>query len=485
MIVKMAENAPNDEFHTPRSHWSENLGTPRSEQGNVIPTTLNFGKDVIPKPNHPLPSMNSNAIYDEIPVKLVSDPRFIDYFYSYVVTSAKFLYHHYLSKPKELPAEIGKMLKFHYDDITIIGGAVLTLLDYKLKGYKERHQLLPIESIFQKGTSDIDMTWSIPVNPNIPSLQPEHLSFTGTKMVELLNKSMNQSAFIKEVKPLINEILKKNCTLRVDVQGRDHSDRYGSFSIVFTFIVDDHPIKIGDLTLHDAFNSQRFNDYHQIIPDPKSIPVIFDPIYCINPVASNIYGVEVNTILLDPFTSVSVPIRIPTLSRYVNQQLFAAGNLILDPAYKPTLKEKGYNHIRRVAYLLYLLHSYQSTANNKNNVRKIGILANPYAAKLLLFNMVYQKMNIIINLQQSKNNKDKVIEQFNRAFLIIPDLYSTLYQQLQRLIEQERIAQQAEQLRQQVLFQQQRMSSSQKPSIRRGGSTRRNKVRRTIKSVRR
>lgn len=523
----MAEDSPNDEFHTPRSHWSENSGTPRSITGNngkknenAQPVTLNFGKNVIPTPNEPLPEMRLNEPipYDELPMKLVANPKFIDFFYSYIVVTAKHIYSHYMESQAKLPKNIGKMIKFHYEDITIIGGAVVTLLDHSLKNYKQRHQLQSIETIFQKGTSDIDMTWSMPTNPTVAEQYPQQLSFMGKNMVNTLQKGLNTDQFVNEMKQTILSMYRKECNFQVVVEGRDHSAKYGSFSIVITFVVDDHPIKIGDLTLHDSYNSQKYNDYHQLNPTPKDLPMIMDPIYCINPLASQFYRTEQNTITLDPITPHSVPIRIPTIDRFVKQQLFAAGNLLLDPSYQPTLKAKGYNHIRRVAYLLYLLHSFQQS--NAANIRKIGILIDASQAKLYLFNLFLQKMNMILSSTRNEANKTMIYNNTINAFSIIPDFYSTLSMKLER----EQIAQQANRLAQQAqqmyrVQSQMPMAQSQMPvaqsqmpmapypysrqqakqsvvskthvplpksPMKKGGSkTRRNKARRTIKSSRR
>jgi hypothetical protein len=450
--------------------------------------------------------MSATISYDDLPMKLVANPRFIDFFYSYVIISAKLIYSHYMENPTKIPKELGKMLKFHYEDITIIGGAVVTLLDHSLTHYKQRHQLQSIDTIFQKGTSDIDMTWSMPTDPTVPAQYPEHLTFMGTTMVNTLQKVFNSKPFIDELKQTIQHIYKKNCDFRVEVEGRDYSVKYGSFSIVITFLVDDHPIKIGDLTLHDSYNSQRYNDYHQLNPSPKTMPMIMDPIYCINPVASQFYKTEQNTITLDPITPNSVPIRIPTLDRFVRQQLFAAGNLLLDPSYQPALKAKGYNHIRRVAYLLYMLHSFQkSNANNIRNIRKIGILIDASFAKLYLFNIFIQKMNMIIGSTRNESSKKTIYKNSINAFSIIPDFYSILAVKLER----EQIAQQADRLAQQAQQAQQmqmpmtQMPMTQQPYRRQapiqsahiplpraptkkgGATTRRNKASRTIKSSRR
>ena len=541
LIVKMAENAPNDEFHTPRSHWSENSGTPRSVTGNSVsgnngkknanvqPVTLNFGKNTIPKPNEPLSQMKltTSIPYDELPMKLVANARFIDYFYSCIVVTAKFIYNHYMHPEIKIPKELGEMIRFHYQDITMIGGAVITLLDHTLMNYKQRHHLQPIESVFQKGTSDIDMTWSMPTNPMLAGKYPQQLIFMGKKMVEMLQKGLNAGNFINEIKQIIQNMYSTDCDFRVEVEGRDHAVKYGSFSIVITFVVDDHPIKIGDLTLHDSYNSQRYNDFHQINPSPKTMPVIMDPIYCISSAASEYYSITQNTITLNPMTPTSVPIRIPTIDRFVYQQLFAAGNLLLDPSYQPTLKAKGYNHIRRVAYLLYLLHSFQkSNANNNHNIRKIGNLKDVSITKFHLFNSVVQKINMIIHLTRNASSKEAVEQKCIDAFSIVPNFYSELVTKLER----EQIAQQADQLAQKARQAQQArqmymaqsqmpmaqsqmpMAQSQRPMTsypynrrqiiqtsvskshtplpktptKKGGSkTRRNKARRTIKSSRR
>lgn len=462
----MSSSLPNDNasntntFYTaesPRQANNANLEeivTPRgNKKNNVKPIKLNFSKEVVTtNATQPaLPPMEiPSDLYKELPMKLVANPIFIDFMYSNVVISAKHIYDYYLKHSAELPREIGKMIRFHYEDITIVGGAVVTLLDHMLKGYKERHQLSALNTVFQKGTSDIDMTWSMPAIPTTPSQYPEHLMFVGNKMVEILQLAFNHPHFMNEVKKIIQSILKKNCRFSAKVSSHDQSVKYGSFSITFTFIVDDQPIKIGDLTLHDAFNSQKYNDFHQVISQPKTRPMIEDPIYCINPIASQMYGTEINTIVLDPFTPNSVPIRIPTLSRFVRQQLFAAGNLLLDEAYKPELKEKGFNLFRRVVYILYLLHAYHKNTNT-TNLRKIGILAHPYSSKLLLFNMVLQKMQLILSLQRNDTAKTAFIEQLKNIFTISPNLYQTLIEQLNEMIEKEKVAQQANMLRQQML----------------------------------
>jgi hypothetical protein len=128
--------------------------------------------------------------------------------------------------------------------------------------------------------------------------------------------------------------------------------------------------EVFDLTIHDSRSSQLFNENYNQIKEYQNTSR--DPIYC---------SLQ-NTILL-PFGKTGI--RVPLIYAFIQQQLFAFGNVRLHIQGSNVIKgelipksNKGYIHLRRVLYILHMLTLIQP--NNQNNTQLLtGLKVYPIA----------------------------------------------------------------------------------------------------------
>jgi hypothetical protein len=125
-------------------------------------------------------------------------------------------------------------------------------------------------------------------------------------------------------------------------------EMYGSYHIIITLKIGNFRFTVCELNIHDGYHSQKYNWNHEYQPN-KTIGLHLDPMYCtagfppmIEPTTTAI-PIQTKTMRL-------ALVRVPNLRRFMEQQLFAFGNLLLDVP----PKEKGYIALQRVVYLIRL-----------------------------------------------------------------------------------------------------------------------------------
>ena len=191
---------------------------------------------------------------------------------------------------------------FQAEDITVTGGSAYCI-------YAEQKRRLP-----QMPTSDIDMVWwtiGLKNNDVIKSLVPifstniisdQNAQTTLTEIIQPLHLSPIQHIAIQVSEPkhfpLAGPIINSNLHLSILIDGT-------------------HLIKnICEISIHNGISSQRFNINHTNLKKinlPPSVKLATaDPIYCDR---------------TENFTEMIYETRVPTIGRYVIQQLFAYKNL--------------------------------------------------------------------------------------------------------------------------------------------------------------
>jgi hypothetical protein len=290
---------------------------------------------------------------------------------------------------------------YRWTDITVIGGAALVLYDAALNDYKKRYAAHDMRSFFEKGTADIDMTWNMAIHPSMVQSHSKFMVDLGNKMTNQLkeffktDKKTSDKHIVKVIQRMMLEtsIYENKHALfsdfTVSVVPKNTVERYGTYSIEIHFNIRGHILKIADLTLHDGFNSQQYTDNHDFIT-PRTSPLLEDPTYCTSGIQyyPNLF-VPPNTFLID-LQQLITPVRIPLVYHYINQQLFAAGNLLLNTPQK----EKGYINLRRVVYLMYLFSIASNTERNMANINTL--LFEPLSVEQERFIVLLFKKIILI-----------------------------------------------------------------------------------------
>ena len=227
-------------------------------------------------------------------------------------TFLAFFYHHVAAASYNALDQTGLWMHFQMEGITMVGGAVLSLYGLNLPYY-----------LLQ--TSDIDLTWYLHAHPAYPSSQPQAVEALGDALCITLKEQLMHP----HVLGYFQSILCHPLTQGFEIIPTNRVVAYGSYSLAIRL----EGLPFADLTLHDGFGSQSYDDDHQPILHPRSMPMWNDPMYpreqYILKVVEGIW-----------------PIRIPSLEVYVKQQLFAAGNLMIAG------KEKGDRVMQRVIYVI-------------------------------------------------------------------------------------------------------------------------------------
>jgi hypothetical protein len=382
---RMAELAPpiqlpngnneNNSFYTPRSTINQNNRNGRALNAANNAAVQNASVKVMVPVNTVLEEYGPKPLsVQQLPEVLISQPTFISMIYTFVLKCAQ--------------ESIKKNMPYRWADITVIGGAALVLYNSYMEGYKLRHEIGDVRNYLDRGTMDIDMTWNMNIHPFVIQSYPKIVKELGMAFVNSINIKLGNTKrngqyiqrgnseglktikeYLINVAPSLRESIEN---MSVVIEFKDMVDRYGSFSIGISFKIDQDTFKIGDLTIHDGFNSQTYNEEHEHLPF-RSTPLIFDPTYCtaglqFYPSHAVPMGHEMipnNTFLI---SVENVPIRVPMTTRYAQQQLFSAGNQLLSIP----VKEKGYISLQRVVYLIYLISTHNPTV--PQNVKNISNL---------------------------------------------------------------------------------------------------------------
>uniref|UniRef100_A0A6C0KUZ2 Uncharacterized protein n=1 Tax=viral metagenome TaxID=1070528 RepID=A0A6C0KUZ2_9ZZZZ len=280
-------------------------------------------------------------------------------------------------------------MQFDPLNMTLIGGAVLTIYDYILREYRARKvgRLHQLRQYIQDATRDMDIVWYMTNAPNAIQVIPGLTREIGKQLTECLQK-INREGVIQK---LIQDELQQPVMVRI--MNADLVDRFGTFSIRIEVQINGFPpFTICDCSIHDGYSSQQYdnnhvefqrNHQHRIIPRPVGT----DPTYCDH----------FNTLL---FQIDSSYIRVPQLGRYTDQQLFAFGNLAL---HNDVLRQpSSMKNLKRILYLIRVI----SVINTQNwqNTMDIGQLIHSDELNIQLFlNYLYLNVNRKINMILEKN----------------------------------------------------------------------------------
>ena len=272
--------------------------------------------------------------------------------------------------------------QFNPLDITLIGGAVLTIYDHVLEEYRARKvgRLHRLRQYIQDATRDMDIVWHMTNAPNHVQVIPALTRAIGVQLADCL-----QSDLVK-IQNLIEKEIKQPATVRI--QRGDLVEAYGTYAIRVEVKLDGFPsFTICDCSIHDGYSSQKFNDHHRQFPRDAQgriipRPVGTDPTYCD----------QYNTSL---FQIGQAYIRVPQLGRYTDQQLFAFGNLALH--YDMAKRQTSMKNLKRILYLIRVLGV--TNTQNWQNSRDLGklILSDELNVQLFL-NYLFLNTNAKINM---------------------------------------------------------------------------------------
>jgi hypothetical protein len=195
---------------------------------------------------------------------------------------------------------------FQSEDITVTGGAAYCM-------YAEQDRRLP-----QMPTSDIDMVWWTPGRVDNGVINGIIPIFSKNIIASALNTQRAQTTLIEIIQPLHLSPIQH---IAIQVSDPKHYPRAGPIinsNLHLSILIDGtYLIKnLCELSIHNGISSQRFNINHinlRRINLPPSVKFAqADPIYCDH--------TENSTEKIDKT-------RVPTIGRYVIQQLFAYKNL--------------------------------------------------------------------------------------------------------------------------------------------------------------
>ena len=228
-------------------------------------------------------------------------------------------------------------LAYHAEDITVVGGAVLTLLDDVLQDVRGRHtrEIRSLYNELERQTPDIDLVWW----PTIKETEDAMVVTSSSPCI---------LAFVDRMRAAMEHEFP-----HADIHVR-HASAIGVHSIV----VEEFHQKVIDLSIHDSGTSQRYTINAGFIDGTPFMTT--DPMYSSHTIP--LYGGRV---------------RIPVLHRFILQQIFA---------YDSFRRMMGKNHARmtermevsrrRIQYLvkwIRLLDMRGSAANQATFYSVTGI----------------------------------------------------------------------------------------------------------------
>ena len=262
------------------------------------------------------------------------------------------------------PEPTNQRIEYHPDDICVYGGAALTLYDHVLRGLKRKHNIKSLEHYLRKKTTDIDMIWW-------PRSQRSNVIFTSQSpaIIELVKRFAHELHGICEQQQptllsLFQDTLQATHTVRTLSNlgvTHEHIVPAGVHKVKFMCKLDNIPMDLCEISIHDTGSSQLFDEAHQRINGLQ--PMIDDPVYC----HSRADGTNQARVILS-VNDIDIPV--PNLKLYVKQQIFAFINLLhLDDG-----NQKALISFRRAILLKDLLDSFTQQSRNKRNIgEKINI----------------------------------------------------------------------------------------------------------------
>ena len=263
-----------------------------------------------------------------------------------------------VTRVTRLPEPTNQRIEYHPDDICVYGGAALTLYDHALRGLKRKHNIKSLEHYLRKKTTDIDMIWW-------PRSQRSNVVFTSQSpaIIELVERfahelhgicEQQQSSLLSLFQDTLHATYAVH-TLTDLVIAHNHVIPAGVHKVKFMCKLDNIPIELCEISIHDTGSSQLFNEEHQQINVLQ--PMIDDPTYC----HSRADGTNQARVILS-VNDIDIPV--PNLKLYVKQQIFAFINLLhVDGG-----NQKALISFRRAILLKDLLDSFTQQSVNKRNI---------------------------------------------------------------------------------------------------------------------
>ena len=338
---------------------------------------------------------------------------------------------------------VSDMYRITYNppDLTLIGGAVLTIYDHLLPAFKERHDIKSLQSYMKRRTTDIDMVWWPTIRLNdktefITSKTPAEqkkiqksytskedtylVIYTSPAIIEVVNvfaEALNnvfqdalpmiQSRVISALS--INE--SQVNTFEIEVSKKSF-ELAGTHTILVSFILNGIKMEeICQISLHDGGSSQL---YRRDGEKNTSIETMHnDPVYC---TVGNSYLIHLKDMHIKVLNVQTI--QIPSILAFVEQQMFAFGNNMISAsgtrlhvALQQDKYAKAFVHFKRVFYLKLLLSDFNTA--NKNNERNYKTLVKQYIpqpnivrhveeairSRMITFESHIQKARQVVGLQ--------------------------------------------------------------------------------------
>lgn len=268
----------------------------------------------------------------------------------------------------------GHSITYDANDITIVGGAVLNIYDYKLGALKERRDLKALDTYIKKKTSDIDIVWwpRPSTNKEVITSKSEAIIKLTTVFREKLQKNFKTSTKMLEakIKKYISNATNKD-ELYIDV-GLDQTRPAGVFNITINFHIKDKLLKMCDIIVHDSGASQRYD------ADGNEIKIIQfmtdDPVFC-SPLPGSLNSITYITVN-------GTQIGVSNVNAFVNQQMLAFDNLIRVKNPKSLINYKRVEFIK-ILLKSFILNSEHNTSNYTELFEVFGTRDHTYPTYII------------------------------------------------------------------------------------------------------
>jgi hypothetical protein len=327
----------------------------------------------------------SNITPDEISSRLISHVDFIARVYDIVKYAAKIATEDREVKENQnklcvLPAEIPGITRkskcknitsrsssiiYNSDNITLSGGAVLNIYNSLLSsGFKERRGIKELKDYITRDTLDIDMKWWPQQTGHISNSRKRNYVITSKslaieKLVDKFEDALNGVFNNISTKGILVDLINKYSGLSIvklnTIISKKEVHYFGAHSINITFDIEDttgntYSLKIGDISIYDTASSQDYTMEGKYINELNHMTA--DPNY-VSPLSG--YSNTIKKINIG-----DIIIGVPSIDRYILQQMFAFNNQIRE------FNQKALINYRRVLFIKEILEKYISPKNNAN-----------------------------------------------------------------------------------------------------------------------
>jgi hypothetical protein len=257
-------------------------------------------------------------------------------------------------------------IEYDANDIMIVGGSALNIYDYLLKEFKGKRGIAAMEEYIKKKTSDIDIVWwprpPIRVDNNT-IVTDEIIVSTSDAIINLVKvfKEELENEFKKEdiktkiktqIEPYVYNTINLNDSNLEIVVNYFQTIPAGVHNININFHINNHIVKISDISIHDNGSSQLFDNNGNIINDLRSMYV--DPVYC--------YPIQGYDNTISKFKINNIKVGLPNIYSFIKQQLLAFDNLMRTEQIKSIINYK------RVEYIKLLLQKWKPDNIGEKNI---------------------------------------------------------------------------------------------------------------------